>query len=171
MVKQLQVALEDRPGNLCRLLAALALEGVDVKALEVHDRVARGPGPGEAARGEANLLVSDLSRATRALDAEGFAWEVTDALALIVPDRPGGLAEVLRHLAEAGVNVRHLFASVSRVAGQSLSVLTVDDAPRAEQLLRAAGIPVIADLEVSPPDPVTGGGVTLADHLGIDFMW
>ena len=168
MVKQLQVALQDRPGNLARLLASLASEGVDVKALEVHDRVTGVSG--QETRGEANLLVSDLSRATRALDSEGFVWEVCDALAMVVPDRPGGLAEVLRRLADEGLNVRHLYASVSRVAGQSLSVLTVDDPAKAERVLRAAGIPLVSDL-AAPPDPVTGGGATLTDHLGIDFVW
>lgn len=164
MVKQLRVRLADSPGTLARLLAALASEQVDVKALEVH-------AVGSGQKGEANLLVSDLSRATHALDAEGFAWEVDDALAMVIPDRPGGLAEVLRALAAAGLNVRHLYASVSRVAGKSLSVLTVDDAARAEHALRAAGVELVSDLEAAPPDPRTAGGATLSDHLGIDFVW
>ena len=170
MVKQLRVSLDDRPGMLARLLSALAAEKVDVKALEVHAL-------GEGGRGQANLLVSDLARASHALDAEGFAWELDDALAIAVPDRPGGLAEILRLLAEQGQNVRYLYASVSRVAGQSLSVLTVDDPARAAKALRAAGITLVADLDLEQPGEGTAsgsgqaGGATLADHLGIDFVW
>lgn len=170
MVKQLRVSLEDRPGMMARLLSSLAAENVDVKALEVHALGAGG-------KGQANLLVSDLARATRALDAEGFAWETDDALAIAVPDKPGGLAGILRLLADQGQNVRYLYASVSRVAGLSLSVLTVDDPARAERALRAAGITLVADLDLeNPKDGTTSGsgaagGATLADHLGIDFVW
>lgn len=162
MIEQLRVKLPNRPGTLERMVSALAEAGVDMKALQVSVR-----GGGEA--GEANLIVSDLEKASRALEASGHELRVEQALAVEMDDRVGGLAAMLRVLADEGVNVQQLYAFVTRVQGKSLAMLSVDDLPRAKQLLRAKGFHLMSRKALERDEPP--GDTTLGDHLGADFIW
>ncbi len=167
MIEQLRVKLPNRPGTLAAMVAALAEARVDIKALEVAER-----GGGEL--GEVNLIASDLDAARAALDRSGHDYRVEQAVAVEMDDRVGGLAAILDVLAREGLNVSQLYAFVSRVAGKSLALVSVDDPARANALLEASGFRTLSRqaLERSADRPGEGRAQsTLGDHLGLDYIW
>jgi hypothetical protein len=162
VIQQVRLVLPNRPGTLEAAVRALVDAGVDMKALEVYAR-------GDGSRGEAHLIVNDPARARGALAASGHEVTLERVVVVEVTDQVGGLAPLLAALAAAAVNVEHLYAFVTRVAGKSLCVLTVDDPDKAEALLARAGhrVATARSLEES-----TGPqGDALGAHLGLDYIW
>lgn len=159
MIRHLRVTLANTPGSLAKMVTALAEADVDMKALEVSDR-----GPGD--HGEASLIVSKVDAAVQALEASGHEVEVEEALAVEMDDRVGGLAPVLATLAGEEINIKQLYAFVTRVEGKSLAVLTVDELERARGVLERKGFLLLslASLE----GPASGADVPkLGDYLGL----
>lgn len=163
MIKQLRVKLPNKPGQLEGMVKALSEAGVDMKALEVSDR-------GGGDHGEANLIVGNLEKASAALEVSGHAFSVTDSLAVEMDDRVGGLAAILSVLTGGSINIKQLYAFVSRVAGKSLAVLSVDDLAKAEGLLDAKGFHLVSRKTIEEGKP-SAPETTLGDHLGLDFIW
>lgn len=168
MVRQLRVRLPNCPGTLDGMVNALAAAGVDMKALQVSER-----GSGEY--GLAQLIVSDLERAVKALEAGGYEFALEEVVIVELEDRVGGLARVLDVLAREQVNVKQLYAFVTRVRGKSLAVLSVDDTPRTVALLEGAGCHLVSQQALRGerrPAPQAGcGDDSLESHLGLDFIW
>jgi hypothetical protein len=160
MIQQVRLTLPNKPGTLEQAVRALARAGVDMKALEVYT--------GKASRGEVHMIVSSPAQAQKALEASGHDVALEDVVVVEVTDQVGGLAAILGTLAAASVNVEHLYAFVTRVAGKSLCVLTVDAPAKAESLLTGAGHRVATQgtiEESTKPDASMGA------HLGLDYFW
>ena len=72
----------------------------------------------------------------------------TDVIAVEVPDRPGGLAQVLRVLTDNNVNVEYMYGFVEKVSESALLVFRFDDLERAQQVLKAHGINVVGEHDI-----------------------
>ncbi|MDI6829264.1 MAG: ACT domain-containing protein, partial [Armatimonadota bacterium] len=95
-VKQLSIFLENQSGRLAEVTGALGAEGINIRALSLADT---------SGFGILRLIVSDIAKARKVLQEKGFTVKETDVIAVEVPDRPGGLAEVLSALAAEGINI------------------------------------------------------------------
>ena len=97
MATDLGVTVEDRPGVLAELGAALGNAGVNIEGVS-----------GEAAGSGSvvHLLVADAAGARSALEGAGFgAIEEREVLTIDIEDRPGVMGELTGKLAGAGVNL------------------------------------------------------------------
>jgi len=103
------VQMEDRPGELARLCAAMAAREINI----VLSAIGRG-GSGWVA-----FVVDDESGARTALGDAGIEFTERPALTLRMENVPGAGAESFRRLAEAGVNVDVLLPV--QVSGRSSS--------------------------------------------------
>lgn len=164
MIPQLTVQLPNRPGTLQALVSALADAGVDIKALGVSDR-------GEGETGEASLIVGDLAKAKAALDASGHDYAVVEVVAVEMDDRVGGLAAILRLLAKESINVRQLYAFVTRHSSKALAVFRVDDPAKASTLLAEGGQSVVSQATIEAGVAKPQASTPLEEHLGLDFIW
>lgn len=133
MIEQLSVFLENKPGHLARLTRTLADAQINLRALMVADT---------SEFGVVRIICDHPGAAKRTLEDAGFGASITRVIAVEIPDRPGGLAEVLDVLGEAGVNVEYAYAFVEPGAAAAVDIFKVDD-PRAPEVLEAAGITVI----------------------------
>jgi hypothetical protein len=99
--------IEDRAGGLCAKLEAIAEAGTDLQFV-VARRQPHVPGTGIVFLGPIKG-----AKAQRAASAAGLN-RATDLFALCVeaPNKPGDCACVTRRLADAGINLRGLTASV-----------------------------------------------------------
>ena len=132
-IEQVSVFLENKPGHLAQLARTLADAGINMRALMVADTSEFG-----VAR-----IICDRPHAAKAhLESEGFGVSITPVVAVEVPDRPGGLAEVLEALGARGVNVEYAYAFVEPGADAAIDVFKADDASAA-QVLAEAGIKVV----------------------------
>ena len=138
-VKQISVFLENKSGRLAAVSRILVANDINIRALCIADT---------SDFGILRLIVNDPERAHDVLKEAGFTVSATSVIAVQVPDRPGGLAEVLSVLEEAGLNIEYLYAFVTKISGQALVIFKVEDVDRAAELLRTNGIGVPRPEEV-----------------------
>src|SRR4030067_2260323 len=104
-VEQISVFLENKPGALAEVTRILGEEGVNIRALSLADTKDFGI---------LRLIVNDNEKAKEVLGQRGLTVRKTEVVAVEVPDRPGGLADILKILSEAGLNVEYLYAFVQQ---------------------------------------------------------
>jgi hypothetical protein len=138
-IQQLSLFVENKPGHIAAPAALLAREGIDIRALYLADTEHFGI---------VRMVVSDWSKAAELLEANGFTVKMTEVLAVEVPDRPGGLAEVLRALDGSSVNIEYMYAFPYLRGGQAVLIFRFNDADAAIGRLQAAGINVVAGDEL-----------------------
>lgn len=139
MVKQLTVFLENSPGRLAGLTRALGDAGVNMRALMVADT---------AEFGVVRIICDRPEVAREALEAAGFGVSVTDVIAVEVPDRPGGLADILETLGETGLNVEYAYCFVEPGGGAAVDIFRVEEIDRARTALESAGMRVLTPADV-----------------------
>jgi len=134
MIEQVSVFLENRPGHLAQLARTLADAGINMRALMVADTEQFGV---------VRVICDRPHAAKAALEEAGFGVSITPVIAVEMPDRPGGLAEVLETLGRENINVEYAYAFVEPGAKAAVDIFKVDD-KRAADVLRSAGLSVIA---------------------------
>ena len=127
LVKQISAFLENKPGRLSEAAEVLAKNGIDISALSLADTDEYGV---------LRMIVSDPDKAKNALGESGVICKVTDALVVAIDDRPGGFSESLRILTDNGIEVKYMYACVSREQGKAIMVLSVADPAKADELIR-----------------------------------
>jgi hypothetical protein len=137
-VSQISVFLENKSGRLAEVTQVLAEQGINIRALCIAETMDYGV---------LRLIANDPARAKRALSDGGFTVTEADVLAVEVEDRPGGLARVIRLLAQAGVNVEYVYAFVTRQE-KALVVLRVEQMDKAAQVLTGAGVRLVSGDEI-----------------------
>lgn len=124
-MKDLEIALENRPGALAEMGEALGAAGVSVEGGGLF--VANGIGV-------AHFLVADAEAARAALDAAGIrVIAVHDVLVQkLRQDEAGQLGKIARRMAEAGVNITVQYSDHDHNL-----ILVVDDAERGRAVSEA----------------------------------
>lgn len=124
-MKDLAIALEDRPGALAEMGAALGRAGVSVEG---------GGAWVVSGEGVAHFLFADGAAAREALLAAGIRVVAEREVLVQKLDqaRPGQLGELTRRMAEAGVNVEVLYSDHDHQL-----VLVVDDPARGREVSAA----------------------------------
>jgi len=138
-IKQLSVFLENKPGKLVEALEALSGAGVDLRALSLADTEDFGI---------LRIIVDKPGQALEALAQAGYLVKSSDVIPVAVGDRPGGLAEVLRVLADAGVDVEYAYAFVAHSRDNAYVILRVNDNEAAVEVLAGKGIVLLTAEEV-----------------------
>jgi hypothetical protein len=127
--------IDDRAGSLAAALEPLANAGVDLVFM-VARRYTHVPGKGV-------VFVGGITGAkgTKAAESAGFRKSADMAgLRVEGPNKPGDCFRVAGLLAQAGINLRGVSASV--IGSKYVQILALDsaaDADKAANLLRAAG--------------------------------
>jgi hypothetical protein len=134
MVEQVSVFLENKSGRLAELTRVLGDAGVNMRALMVADT---------AEFGVVRVICDRPRRAVAALESAGFGASITHVIAVEVPDRPGGLADVLGVLGEHGLNVEYAYCFIEPSGTAAIDIFRVDDPERAGIVLTHAGIVVV----------------------------
>lgn len=138
-IHQLSIFVENRPGHLAAPCKALAEAGINIATLSLADT---------RQFGILRLIVRDWQKAQQVLQSAGIVASVTEVLAIEVPDRPGGLAQVLTVIEQLGVNVEYMYAFAERVNDKAALIFRFDNPDRAIQGLADAGLSVLKGVEV-----------------------
>jgi hypothetical protein len=135
-LQQLSLFLENRPGALRQPCQALGTAGIDILSLSLADTQQFGI---------LRLIVKDVDRALKVLEVAGCVVKVTDVLAVEVPDRAGGLGDMLGVFEGSGLSVEYLYPLVAGHRGKTaVLLLRVEDPDRAAGLLTGRGIRVLS---------------------------
>ncbi len=136
-IRQLSLFLENRKGQLRVPCQVLGDAGIDILTMSLADTQQFGI---------LRLIVKDWEKAKKALEAAGIVVNVTDVLAIDVPDRPGGLASVLEAFEKVGLGIEYMYAlAAARERGKYATlVFRLEDPDRAAQLLGEAGVKLLS---------------------------
>ncbi len=104
-VEQISIFLENKPGGLELVTRVLRDAGINIRALSLADT---------SDFGVLRLIVNDAEKAKQVLKENGFTVGRTSVVAVLVPDRPGGLHSILEVLSKEKVNVEYMYAYVER---------------------------------------------------------
>jgi len=138
-IEQLSIFLENKPGKLVEALEALAGAGIDLRALSLADT---------ANFGILRVIVDQPDYALEVLQEAGYLVKSSEVIPIAINDRPGGLASVLRILADTGVNVEYAYAFVAHSRDSAYVILRVNDYVAAAAALADNGIPLLTTVEV-----------------------
>ncbi len=137
MIEQLTVLLENKRGRLSRLCRDLADADVNMHDLFVADT---------SDFGVVRIFCDTPQRAAAVLTDAGYRAKVMPVLAVRVPNRPGGLAELLEFIDQQGVNIEYGYC-FSLGEDSAIDVLKVADEGIEEKLVQA-GFDVVQAKEV-----------------------
>jgi len=138
-IKQLSVFVENRPGKLVEALETLADVQIDLRALSLADT---------ADFGILRAIVDKPDQAVDHLSKAGFLVKTNEVLAVVVGDKPGGLAGVIRILSEAGVNIEYTYAFVAHSRDKAYVILRVDNNEAAIKILKMSDISLLTEKEM-----------------------
>lgn len=127
LAKQISVFLENKPGRLSEAADVLAHNGIDISALSLADTDEYGV---------LRMIVSNPDKAKQALYDSGVICKVTKVLVVAIDDTPGGFSNSLRILTDNGIEVKYMYACVSREDGKAIMVVSVENPEKADELIR-----------------------------------
>ncbi len=136
---QLSLFLENRPGQLRVPIQALADEAINLLALSLADTEQYGI---------LRLIVRDWEKAKTVLEKAGCVVKVTEVVAVEVPDRPGGLAALLKILDEVKLSVEYMYAVTERRVDRALMVFRFENPDDAVRVLQKAGVNVVGTIQL-----------------------
>ncbi len=125
-VNQISVFLENRTGQLADITAVLSENQIDLRAISMAET---------ASYGVLRLIVDDPQKASAVLLEKGFIITMTPVEAVLVPDRPGGLSELLAAVSKADIGLEYMYSVIDRESSNAFMILkTGDNAKLAETL-------------------------------------
>lgn len=133
-VEQISVFLENKAGRLAEVTNALADAGINLRALSLADT---------SDFGILRLIVADHEKAKQVLKEKGFTVGRTTVLAVEVPDKPGGLNDILQTLSDSKVNVEYMYAYVRPGGSSAVLIFRFDRTDQAIEVLLQGGFNVI----------------------------
>ena len=130
-LKQIVVSIENAPGRLLDVTSALGHAGINLRALNLVDT---------GAFGQLRLLVSNVAKARRILMEMAIPAFVNEVVAAEIEDKPGSLADILRPLKEANVQVIFTYAFIGFSQNKAVMIFRFSDNDKAVEVLQANGV-------------------------------
>ena len=135
MVKQLSVFIQNKSGKIASVTRTLYENGIDIRALSVADTTDFGI---------LRMLVSDVNKAQQALAKENCIVSVNEVDVVAVPDKPGGLAEVLQKLSDAQIDIEYMYSLIDRGTNDAYMVFRLSDEANLLDVLEANGLTTVS---------------------------
>ena len=123
-IKQLTIAVENRPGAVAEIAKVLGKAKVNVLSLL---------GTTQGTSGTIQLVAEDARRAKKALEEAKIQFQETAAEEYELPNRAGALAQCLEKLAAKGVNLSSIHATASKGGRKAVVVYRVEAEAKAVQ--------------------------------------
>jgi hypothetical protein len=135
LVEQIAVFLENKSGRLAEITAVLAQNNINIRALSVADT---------ADFGILRLIVDKVEKAKTVLKENGFTVGKTTVIAVEVEDKTGGLANVLKCLHNAGINVEYMYAFVNKTGENAVLIFRFEKTEDAIVALKKDGFTILS---------------------------
>ncbi len=139
-LKQISVFIENKTGRLAHVARLLGDAGVNLIALSLAD---------SSDFGILRLIVNDPEKARTTLRDNQVTCSITDVLAVEVPDRPGGMAELMELMDAQAVNIEYMYAFAEKNTGRAALIMRFNDTDRALTLLQKAGVNIFSAIAIA----------------------
>jgi hypothetical protein len=138
-ITQISVFLENRKGRLFEVCSLLGDNGINIRALTIAETESFGV---------LRTVVDKSDAAVKVLRDHGFVANFTEVVAIEVPDKPGGLAAVLKIFSDNEVNIEYMYGFVEKFSEKALLVFRFEDTDFAQQVLAKHSISVVTKKEI-----------------------
>ncbi len=138
-ITQISIFLENRKGRLYEVCSLLGTNDVNIRALTIAETESFGV---------LRIVVDKSDVAIKLLRDNHFVANFTEVVAIEVPDKPGGLASILKILAENDANVEYMYGFVEKFSDKALLVMRFEDTDFAQQILAKHNIRVVAEKDI-----------------------
>ena len=139
IVEQISVFIENKEGRLLEIAEILSQNNIDISALSLADN---------SEYGVLRMIVSDPYKAKEVLLQNGVIGKVTDVLAVVISDKPGGFCQALKQISDNGIGVKYMYACTSHKKGKALMILSVSDIQKAEEIVKQSGQELLDPTEI-----------------------
>jgi len=138
-ITQISIFLENRKGRLYDVCSLLGGNDVNIRALTIAETESFGV---------LRIVVDKSDQAIKLLRDNHFVANFTDVVAIEVPDKPGGLASILKVFADNDVNIEYMYGFVEKFSDKALLVMRFEDTDFAQQILAKHNIHVVAEKDI-----------------------
>lgn len=138
-IHQISVFLENRAGQLAEITHLLAENHIDIRALSIAET---------SDYGLARMIVDDSYKASSVLLEHGDILSMTPVYAVEVPDKPGGLADLLNVLAENHIDIEYMYSLFTHREGNAYMVMRITNEPKFLSVLGERWIRVVSKEEL-----------------------
>ena len=155
---EIQLFLENVPGELGKLATLLGGEGINIDALTIQDasayvkelfkargkslkRIAPAASYGSMQKDSADfalirLLVNHTDKAIDLLSKTGYIFDIMPVIALEIDNKPGTLAAMAKKFGEEGINIGYVYGSAMSSEKKSLFVFSPEDIDAAARIFK-----------------------------------
>ncbi len=155
---EIQLFLENVPGELGKLAGMLAGAGINIDALTIQDasayvqeifkargkslkRVAPAASYGSMKKDSADyalirLLVDQTDKAIDLLSNGEYVFDLMPVIALEIDNKPGTLAAMAKKFGEEGININYIYGSALSGESKSLFVFCPEDIDLAAKIFK-----------------------------------
>ena len=136
---QISVFLENRKGRLYDVCNLLGKNNINIRALTIAETESFGV---------LRIVVDKSDLAVEILRKNGFVANLTSVIAVEVGDKPGGLAAILKILADNDVNVEYMYGFVEKFSDNALLVFRFEDVEKAQKILIEKNVKIVTSKEI-----------------------
>jgi hypothetical protein len=127
---QLSIFAENKPGVLARITGVLAKAKISIRATTIST---------SDTFGVISLIVDDPQKGKAALTEAGITIQLRSVLAILIPDQPGGLDDLVQLLYHKGININNAYGFVLESKEKAVFVVEVEQIEKTENLLETNG--------------------------------
>ena len=138
-ITQISIFLENKVGQLAQVCKVLADNDVSLVTLSLAET---------ADFGIARLVVDDTAKAEDVLRRNKYIVKATPVVAVAVPDRPGGMAEVVSTLSAKGCDIEYSYAFALRHGEKAVLVFHFKNNEQATAVIAEAGFATLTENQI-----------------------
>jgi ACT domain-containing protein len=142
---QLSIFAENKPGKLAQVTGILAKEKISIRATTIATADTFGV---------INLIVDGPKRAEAALAKAGMTVHLREVLAILIPDKPGGLDSLTQLFYQEGININNAYGFVLESLKKAVFIVDVDQIQKTEKLLEQKGFKTLDTQSLLAIEPV-----------------
>ena len=131
IIKQISIFIENKPGRLAEITDIIAKNNINIRALSVADT---------SNFGILRIIVDAPDKVEKVLKENEMTVSITSVIAVLVDDKAGGLAGMLKHLAESSISIEYMYGFVTK-QGKACIIMRIGGEAdfKAMEILKSAG--------------------------------
>jgi hypothetical protein len=137
MAFQISIFLEHKIGHLERVTSVLKDAGINILSMNLNHTT--------GGWGIVSLLVNRPDEAFHLLTQNGISVALRRIVVIPIDDIPGALDELLKRIAEAGINFTTAYGRSGYEKGKACFIVDVENIPEAEVKLLISGVQLLSD--------------------------
>lgn len=139
IIKQLSIFLENRTGRISEIAGLLAQANINIRALTLAD---------SSDFGIMRLIVDKLDAALKCLKDNNISTALTSVVAVEVPDKPGGLAEVMSIISDSGFDIVYMYSLPEKKHNNAIMIMRFNNTEEAAGILKNHGLSILKQEQV-----------------------